>query len=733
MTHAQAQWVRVTKATPCPVCGHDSWCSIDATDGTVLCMHAKSDRPAPGGGWVHRDVVDQPPPPPPKREKPAHDWAKLAEAYHANLRADELQQFARSLGVDPLALHELGIGRNGVDWTFPMFAADGSVCGIRRRTPSGEKLAMKDASLGLIRRRHRDEGPLLVQEGESDTAAMLTLGFDAVGLPGCGSCHDIVAVYAIGRDVVVMLDGDDAGTKATARLVPKLLHAAKTVRVVRPPEGIKDARAWLQAGATRAAVEAAIAAAPLEQEATAEPTAEAAPEWRPFPLSALPRACRTMVELGADAQQVDPAFWAVPALPILAGCVGNSRVVELKPGWTEPAVLWGATIAPSGSGKSPGLRELLRPVREHDRKLHEKTERRLADYERELAAWQALKPADRADQQKPLVPPMLASVVEDVTTEGLAMRSRDNPRGLLLAVDELGGWLRGFDKYRSGGGDEQRWLSIHAAESIKIDRKGAPGGHPSRIFVPRAAVSIIGTIQPGIARRCLGAQQRESGLAARLLVAAPPTKPAEWTDRTIPERVRDDWRRVVESLLDLRHDDAEARRLYLTPDARRLFVEFHDKNARECFDAGKNGDADLAAALAKLRGMAPRAALVVALAAAADTGTAETVDAIDAPAMAAGIELAEWFAHEARRIYWQWGQEERESIDEAQANRIRDRVRAALEEGEKSLDELRNVFARNVPAAAIKAALRSLNAICKKVQTGGRPREVWRLSWCSDD
>ncbi len=284
MTHAQAQWVRVTKATPCPVCNHDGYCSIDATDGTVLCMRTKSDRPAPSGGWLHRDVVDQPPPPPPKREKPAHDWARIAEAYQSNVHDDELQQFARSLGVDPIALRELGIGKNGSNWTFPMYGADGSVCGIRRRTPSGGKLAMPGSSLGLIRRQHRDEGPQLVLEGESDTAAMLTLGFDAVGLPGCGTCHDTVAAHVIDRDVIVMLDGDKAGREATDRLVPKLLHTAKSVRVVLPPDGIKDARAWRQAGATRADVEAAIAAAPLEQEATAEPTAEAAPTPAPSPI-----------------------------------------------------------------------------------------------------------------------------------------------------------------------------------------------------------------------------------------------------------------------------------------------------------------------------------------------------------------------------------------------------------------------------------------------------------------
>ena len=279
MTFTEAQWVEVTKSSPCPVCDHDGWCSIDATDGTVLCMRNASDEPVKSGGWLHRGNKPPDLPAPPKRQKSTTDWAKVAAACQARIRPEAVAKLAADLGVDPIALQELGVGTNGVDWTFPMLGPDGAVLGVRRRTPSGRKLAMKGAYLGLIRRPQPDrDETLIVCEGESDTAAMLSLGFDAVGLPGVGTCHDYASAYAIGRDVVVMLDADKAGAEATTRLVPMLLRTAKTVRVVRPPEGTKDARAWLNAGARREDFDAAIAAAPIEQEATAEPTQEQATE-----------------------------------------------------------------------------------------------------------------------------------------------------------------------------------------------------------------------------------------------------------------------------------------------------------------------------------------------------------------------------------------------------------------------------------------------------------------------
>jgi hypothetical protein len=51
--------------------------------------------------------------------------------------------------------------------------------------------------------------------------------------------------------VVIMADGDEPGQRGAENLASVLVAYAPAVRVIRPPEGIKDARAWLQAGGTR--------------------------------------------------------------------------------------------------------------------------------------------------------------------------------------------------------------------------------------------------------------------------------------------------------------------------------------------------------------------------------------------------------------------------------------------------------------------------------------------------
>ena len=259
-------WRRVHKELPCPVCGHDSWCSIGSR--FVHCMRVPSDRPAAGGeGYLHslgdaESGSARNDGGPRAKARSEINWSRVAQRFSASIKPEQVQELADELGVDPIALRELGIGSAGFLYTFPMFAADGSICGVRTRNMvSGEKKAWSRSKLGVIRRLEPDEGLLLVCEGESDTAAALTLGFDAIGVPGAGQCTATAAAFAQGRDVVVMADDDTAGASGAAKLAQALLGTANSVRIAKPSSGFNDLREWLKAGATREDVEGAIGSA----------------------------------------------------------------------------------------------------------------------------------------------------------------------------------------------------------------------------------------------------------------------------------------------------------------------------------------------------------------------------------------------------------------------------------------------------------------------------------------
>lgn len=386
----------------------------------------------------------------------------------------------------------------------------------------------------------------------------------------------------------------------------------------------------------------------------------------PFPCAALPRWCRTFVEESAAAMDIDPAFVAVPLLGALAGAIGNSRRVRLKRFYQEPAVLWTVTVARSGSMKSPPLDLVLRPLQEADREAIEATQREhakyeegLRDYERELSRHRRGEGGELPE--KPERPARRSVVVDDINTEALAVLLADNPRGLLMARAELSGWVHGMDAYRGGrGGDREKFLEMHGAKPLKVDRKT---GDRQTIYVPRAALSIVGTIQPRVLAAVFDEGARGSGLAARLFMTRPPERPSRWTEDEVRQEVATCYRQVVRRLIALTlGEDGEPIDLRLTADAYRVWRDYHDASEQR---RGECEDEDLCAAISKLRGGAARLALVVALARAAESDAAGGLRELALQDMAAGIELATWFAGEADRIYYELsGAESKQDLEQ---------------------------------------------------------------------
>jgi DNA primase len=150
-------------------------------------------------------------------------------------------------------------------WSFPMRDHAGRVCGVRLRSISG-KFALTGSKQGLFIPRGIEGGTdqLLVAEGESDTAALLDLGFRTIGKPGAGNADDVLAHFLLSTrpsDIVVVADNDDVGIRRARRLGRRLAADHACVRVIAPPQEHKDARAWKIGGADASAVAKAISGA----------------------------------------------------------------------------------------------------------------------------------------------------------------------------------------------------------------------------------------------------------------------------------------------------------------------------------------------------------------------------------------------------------------------------------------------------------------------------------------
>src|SRR4051812_36138285 len=54
MNRALEQMVRVSKATPCPVCEKPDWCLVARDRSAAICQRVKSDRECGQAGYLHR-------------------------------------------------------------------------------------------------------------------------------------------------------------------------------------------------------------------------------------------------------------------------------------------------------------------------------------------------------------------------------------------------------------------------------------------------------------------------------------------------------------------------------------------------------------------------------------------------------------------------------------------------------------------------------------------------------
>jgi hypothetical protein len=499
---------------------------------------------------------------------------------------------------------------------------------------------------------------VVVCEGEKAADAARGLGFVATTSAGGSQAAAKTDWRPLAsKKVWIMPDNDAPGRKyadTVAGILAKLTPAP-TVRVVELPELPEggDIVDWIEAHGD--------AAEPATMRAEIEALANAVEPWRPddaddlafrpFPLHALPQPIRGFVDAGARAIGCDPSYLALPLLTAIAAAIGNTRRLELKRGWSAPPILWGAIVGESGTAKTPAFKLVMRPVRERQSRAFKVFESQQQEYEAALEAWQEAKKGERGEKPQP--PSCERFVVSDTTVEALAPILLANPRGLLLARDELAGWIGSFDRYAGkgkAGADSANWLSMFNAESIIVDRKT---GIPRTIHVPQAAVCVSGGIQPAILQRALGLEHRESGLAARLLLTCPPRRAKRWTEADIDPSAEAELVRLFERLYELQPtggDDGEPRPVLvrLSADAKSAWKEYYNAHAVEQADL----TGDMAAAWSKLEEYAARLALVVHFTrwVAGDPNLTKP-DIVDAASMNAGIVLAKWFKHEARRVY----------------------------------------------------------------------------------
>jgi hypothetical protein len=494
--------------------------------------------------------------------------------------------------------------------------------------------------------------PVFVAEGEKDVDRLTEMGLVATtNAMGAGKWRLSYAEALTGREVVILPDNDDPGRKHAQQVAQSLQGKAASVKVVDllglPPKG--DVSDWLALPGNDKDKLLQMVLTAKAPSAPATPTKpktryRSLPAYMPFPLECLPPVLRDLVDAGSAAIGCDPAFIAVPALAVAAGCIGNSRSILLKHGWVEPCVIWSMTVAESGGHKSPGYDLAVAPLLNIHHDADDVYQQELQEYEDQVQRWKSTAKETRGEKPlEPVAPPTY--LTDDCTIEAVAKMLKLNAHGLIVATEELSAWFGSFTRYKSGGGSDQpRWLSLHGAKPLRVDRAGS-----APISVRRAAVSITGTIQPVIVTEALDRKAMQSGLGPRFLLAMPPQREREWSEAEVAEELAERYQEIIFALQKLELKDVAKRHaqvLTFSPHAKELWVAFYNSWGR--VQHASHGEQR--SAFAKIEAYGARLALLHHVVSHIANGTSDLCP-ISAASVQAGIDMARWFAAEGTRIY----------------------------------------------------------------------------------
>lgn len=291
--------------------------------------------------------------------------------------------------------------------------------------------------------------------------------------------------------------------------------------------------------------------------------------------------------LAKRAQEVSDGVGCDAAVPLWAGLAAVCGVIdartrlELNPTFKVPPVLWLMTLGDPAAKKTPGSYPMLDPLTNI-----EVSER--PRYKQELVEWEAkeiihakahdvwekylLGEGGVAAPEDAPVPPELPAkpvpvkiVVQDITSQALALSAGERPRGLLCHLDEMNSWIEKLVG-RNSGENRSTWVLAYESKRYELERVGA-----GRVTVENLAVSIYGNVQPRVLQENFDALATD-GLLQRFLPVVLRTD-RDRRGKPLPDFLTSSnlWETTLRAIFAL-----EPRTYRLSADASKVYERFQD-------------------------------------------------------------------------------------------------------------------------------------------------------------
>jgi len=356
----------------------------------------------------------------------------------------------------------------------------------------------------------------------------------------------------------------------------------------------------------------------------------------PLPIEGMPSFIQEFITTCSETFNTPRDFWAGAA--IMATALGIGDKISLVGRYINVPILWMNIIGDVSSGKTEAMDFSLKPFEEMDSKAAEEFKIEYLEYE-EIESMTAKDRRDEGIDRKPK-PVCFQYIVVDSTPEGLNKVHATNDRGLMIARDELKGWIDDFCRY-SKSGEQSNMLSSFSRIRSVTNRKG--GGIESVVDIPNPCILVFGGMQPDLIPTLAADNRAENGFLARFCNVWPDhaNKP-KYNKKVVPDALKKQWKEYIINLTRI----STVVNISLSEEAENLYEDWFNKNV-EISDNEDSGY--LKGVYGKLDIIALRIAIVIY--GMNNYNRTEYCNLITADEMAAAINITEYFRATALKVY----------------------------------------------------------------------------------
>lgn len=256
--------------------------------------------------------------------------------------------------------------------------------------------------------------------------------------------------------------------------------------------------------------------------------------------------------------------------------VGNSMQIEVKRGWNEIATMWIAIVGNAGIGKTPSINNIIFP-------LMKVNSRKIKDYMAKMEKYNEFEKMTKSEKENHEVvtkPNKQQFIANDITLEALVDLHQESKNAIGVFKDELNGWFKDMNKYRTGS-DLEFWLSSWSGRAVSFNRKTSTSS-----FVDHPLISVLGGIQPSILNSFYTEENKDNGFVDRMLLTFPtlkvePYNPYELSYETIQwysDVIIAFYEFIQANLVEVNEDgEVQPKRAVLSPEAKDEWARIFNK------------------------------------------------------------------------------------------------------------------------------------------------------------